>query len=54
MKPRPTKNPMKLEKKIPMRTFFQPSQSTASGPAVARAAPVRPATSPWLSLVGSP
>ena len=53
MNPSPTKNPMKLEKKIPMRTFRQPSQSRASGPAVARAAPVRPATSQNTGSTGA-
>src|SRR5688500_18783135 len=37
-----------------MSTFFQPSHWMASQPAVATPAPVRPATRPWLSLVGRP
>ena len=50
----PPRNPRKVEKIRPSATFFQPSATRASGPAVANPAPARPATNACVSLVGIP
>src|SRR3989338_8482182 len=54
MTKKPKPKPKNVENKRPMRTFCQPSQRRTEGPAVARPAPVSPATRAWLSEVGRP
>src|SRR4030042_7174590 len=51
---KPKEKPMTVANPRPIRTFSHPSHSKTDGPAAANPAPDSPATSAWVSLVGSP